>query len=92
MPHHAVSPGYASVNRLAETAPRNTLMTGNTEESYECRTVSRPRVCDGQAPTVEGVFRQGNQRTAIVAACHTLLVAAGFAGFPGEGSPSGGPS
>ncbi len=92
MPHHGVSVGYASVNQLTETAPRNKLMTGNTEEPYECRALSRSRVCDGQAPTGEGVFRQGNQSTAIVAACHTLLVAAGFAGFPGEGSPSGGPS
>ena len=24
--------------------------------------------------------------------CHTLLVAEGFAGFPGDSSPSGGPS
>ena len=61
MPHHAVSVGYAAMNRLTETAPRNKLMTGNTEESYEYRAVFRSRVCDGQAPTVEGVFRQGNQ-------------------------------
>src|SRR3977135_925111 len=60
MPHQAVSVGYGSVNRLTETAPRNTLMTGNTEGSYECRAVSRSRICDGQAPTVDGVFRQGN--------------------------------
>jgi len=61
MPHHAGSVGYVSVNRLTETAPRNKLMTGNTEESSECRAVSRSHVCDGQAPIVEGVFRKGNQ-------------------------------
>jgi len=60
MPHHGVSVGYASVNRLTDAAPRNKLMTGNTEEPYECRAVSRSRVCDGQAPTGEGIFRQGN--------------------------------
>ena len=44
-------------------------------------------VLDGSARTVHP-----DRMTSFRSARHALLVAAGFAGFPGEGSPSGGPS